>query len=315
MSLPPRLHYLDHPSSLTQLFNSYPYVQANSVIPPLNQPMKFWKKSFHHPTYIDNLHPTKFFKTSPISEHLEKQHTLAYKYLDKTFEPLTHNSPHIPPQKSISHTSHPNQAKEKLYTPAYHQFNHLYSKPMEPSQNNREIGWSNSSNSEAWLDDEDMGDTKNHNNDNILTNTIFRRGPVIQLDSVSLERNRVLWRHCLVGYLLDRRCFSIRRMQSILNSTWRLSGSIQILGRQESYYIICFEYPTNQEYILREGPWSINGALLVVDQWTPNLALNWIQLTFFTTWVQVHNLPLEYHDTDLSHFMGDLTREYISMDW
>ena len=77
-----------------------------------------------------------------------------------------------------------------------------------------------------------------------------------------------------MGYLLDRRRFSIRRMQSILNSTWRLSGSIQIVGRQESYYIICFEYPIDQEYILREGPWSINGALLVVEQWTPNLALN-----------------------------------------
>ena len=89
---------------------------------------------------------------------------------------------------------------------------------MEPSQNNREIEWSDSSDSKAWQDVEDMADTQNHNIDDILTNTIFRRGPVIQLDSVSLERNRVLWRHCLVGYLLDRRCFSVRRMQSILNS-------------------------------------------------------------------------------------------------
>ena len=186
---------------------------------------------------------------------------------------------------------------------------------MEPSQNNREIGWSNSNNSEAWQDDEDMGDTQNHNNDDILTNTIFRRGPISQLDIVSLEKNRVLWRHCLVGYLLDRRCFSVRRMQSILNSAWRLRGSIRIVGRQESYYIIHFEYPTDQEYILREGPWSVDGALLVVEQWTPNLALNRIQLTFFTTWVQVHNLPLEYHDIDLAHFMGDLIGEYVSMDW
>nr|POE63788.1 hypothetical protein CFP56_26613 [Quercus suber] len=167
----------------------------------------------------------------------------------------------------------------------------------------------------AWLDDEDMGDTQSHNNDDILTNTIFRKGLVIQLDSVSLERNKVLWRHCLVGYLLDERRFSIRRMQSILNSAWRLRGSIRIVGRQESYYIIHFEYPTDQEYILCEGPWFVDGALLVVEQWTPNLALNQIQLTFFTTWVQVHNLPLEYHDTDLAHFMGDLIGEYVSMDW
>ena len=145
---------------------------------------------------------------------------------------------------------------------------------MEPSQNNKEIGWNDSSDSEAWQDVEDMGDTQNHNNDDILTNTIFRRVLVIQLDSVSLERNRVLWRHCLLVYLLDKRYFSVRRMQSILNSAWRPRGSIRIVGRQGNYYIIHFEYPTDQEYILREGPWSVDGALLVVEQWTPNLALN-----------------------------------------
>ena len=33
---------------------------------------------------------------------------------------------------------------------------------------------------------------------------------------------RVFCRQCIVGYLLDRRCFSVRRMQSILESAWRL---------------------------------------------------------------------------------------------
>ena len=88
-----------------------------------------------------------------------------------------------------------------------------------------------------------------------------------------------------------------------------------MVGRQWNYYIIHFEYPTDQEYILREGPWFVDGALLVLEQWTPNLALNRIQLTFFIAWVQVHNLPLEYHDTNLAHFMGDLIGEYVSMDW
>lgn len=29
----------------------------------------------------------------------------------------------------------------------------------------------------------------------------------------------------------------------------------------------------------------------------------------------MHNLPLEYHDTNLAHFMGDLIGEYVSIDW
>ena len=150
MSPPQRMHYRDHPSSLDQLFNFYPYVQANSTIPQPDQPMKFWKKSFHPPPYIDDLHPTKFQKISSISEHSKKQHTVDYKYSDKASKPFTHSSPYIPPQKSISHTNHPNPAKKKSCIPALHQSNHSYSKPIEPRQNNREIGWSDSNDSEAW---------------------------------------------------------------------------------------------------------------------------------------------------------------------
>ena len=81
---------------------------------------------------------------------------------------------------------------------------------MEPSQNNREIGWSDSSDSEALIDDEEMGVHNAHEHNS------GRRVPVIQLDRESLEHNKVFWRQCIVGYLLDRRCFSVRRMQSIL---------------------------------------------------------------------------------------------------
>ena len=64
-----------------------------------------------------------------------------------------------------------------------------------------------------------------------------------------------------------------------------------------------------------EGPWSVDGALLAVEQWAPNLALNRVQLAFLTVWVQVHNLPLEYHDIELAHFLGDLIGEYVTKDW
>uniref|UniRef100_A0A7N2R8K9 CCHC-type domain-containing protein n=1 Tax=Quercus lobata TaxID=97700 RepID=A0A7N2R8K9_QUELO len=181
---------------------------------------------------------------------------------------------------------------------------------MEPSQNNREIGWSDSSDSEAWIDDEEMGVHNVHEN-----NSIRRRGPVIQLDRESLEHNRVFWRQCIVGFLLDRRCFSVRRMQSILAAAWRLRGGIRIVGRQGNFYIIHCEYPSDQEYILQEGPWSVDGTLLVVERWTPNLTLSQTHLTSATLWVQIHNLPLEYHDIELAHFIGNLLGEFVSIDW
>ena len=133
VSPPQRIHYHDHPSFLDQLFNFYPYVQADSTIPPLDKPMKFRTKSFNLPPYIDDLHPTKSQKISPNFEHSKKQHMVDYKYSDKASEPFTHSSSHIPPQKSISHTNYPNPTKKKSCIPTLHQSNHSYSKIMEPS--------------------------------------------------------------------------------------------------------------------------------------------------------------------------------------
>ena len=69
MSLSLHMHNRN-PCSPTQLFYSYPTSQANSIDPLLKQPMKFQKQSFYH-LYIDDFHPTKYFKASPIFEHLE----------------------------------------------------------------------------------------------------------------------------------------------------------------------------------------------------------------------------------------------------
>ena len=71
------------------------------------------------------------------------------------------------------------------------------------------MGWSDTSVSEAWQDDEEMGESLNLDEDNILSNAILRRGLVFQLDGNTLERNRAFWRQCAVGYLLDKRHFLV----------------------------------------------------------------------------------------------------------
>jgi len=54
---------------------------------------------------------------------------------------------------------------------------------------------------------------------------------------------------------------------------------------------------------------------IVVEQWTPNLTLSQTQLFSAALWVQIHNLPLEYHDIDFAHFLGNLMGEFVSIDW
>ena len=64
-----------------------------------------------------------------------------------------------------------------------------------------------------------------------------------------------------------------------------------------------------------EGPWSIDGALLVLEKWRPNLVMNKFHLNFVSIWVQLHGLPLEYHYPELAERMGQMIGSFEKIDW
>ena len=55
-----------------------------------------------------------------------------------------------------------------------------------------------------------------------------------------------------------------------------------------------------------EGPWAVDGALLVLERWRPNLVIGNLQLNFISIWVQLHGLPLEYQYPELAEKMCQL---------
>ena len=59
-------------------------------------------------------------------------------------------------------------------------------------------------------------------------------------------------------------------------------------------------------HIFLEGPWAIDGALLVLEQWRPNLVIGNLQLDFISICVQIHGLPLEYQYPELAEKNGSI---------
>lgn len=59
-------------------------------------------------------------------------------------------------------------------------------------------------------------------------------------------------------------------------------------------------------HICNEGPWAVNGALLVLERWRPNLVISNIHLNFIFVWVQFHGLPLEYQYLELAKKMRQM---------
>ncbi|KAI8568846.1 hypothetical protein RHMOL_Rhmol02G0232100 [Rhododendron molle] len=58
-------------------------------------------------------------------------------------------------------------------------------------------------------------------------------------------------------------------------------------------YLFQFAHDADMEHVVARGPWSINGALLVVEFWRLEMALDQINLSHFSLWVCQHGLPLE----------------------
>ena len=59
----------------------------------------------------------------------------------------------------------------------------------------------------------------------------------------------------------------------------------------------------------------MDGALLVVERWRPNLILGNLQINYISMWVQFHGLPLEYQYPELVERMGQMMGIVERVDW
>ena len=87
----------------------------------------------------------------PIRIRMKSFHSSVYKDIGRDdssiFQLLSFHNQNPPQFPDIQ--KHEKTSKPSIKPTSYN--------TMEPSQNNREIGWSDSSDSEAWIDDEEMG--------------------------------------------------------------------------------------------------------------------------------------------------------------
>ena len=64
-----------------------------------------------------------------------------------------------------------------------------------------------------------------------------------------------------------------------------------------------------------EGPWVVDGALLILEKWRPNLVFNKLHIYFISIWVQFHVLPLEYQYLEMAERLGQIMGVLEKVDW
>ena len=125
----------------------------------------------------------------------------------------------------------------------------------------------------------------------------------------------MFWQECLVGTLIDLRRFSVETMQRLISISWRLRDSISVVGRDGSNYIVHFNNPDDHRFMLFNGPWSIDGALLIFELWEPNRPFSSHYIFNTPIWVQLWGLLLEYQQPMVTRRIAHSIGDVFLVDW
>lgn len=186
---------------------------------------------------------------------------------------------------------------------------------MESNIQPREYGWTDSSDSnisDDLFEEELELDLLSSEDDEV---PIARHGPIVEPNPEDVAVQRGFWNFCAIGFILDYPKFSIHHLQHIINNAWRIRGEVSIVGRDSYFNIFHFEFMEDLHHICNEGPWAVDGALLVLEKWRPNLVISNLQINFISIWVQLLGLPLEYQHPELAKKMGQMMGIVDRVDW
>jgi len=95
----------------------------------------------------------------------------------------------------------------------------------------------------------------------------------------------------LLGQLLSTKPVNAQTVRDTLQHAWKfaLPLSFTVLGHNK--YLFGVPLQAHVKKILDQGPWNVRGSLLLLKPWSPDLALDEINLRLCSFWVQVHGLP------------------------
>ena len=118
-----------------------------------------------------------------------------------------------------------------------------------------------------------------------------------------------------MGFILDYRKFSVTHLQQVINFAWSIKGSVKVVGRDSFFYLLHFEQMADLDHMCNEGPWAVDGALLILEKLRPNLVFNKLHICFISIWVQFHVLPLEYQYLKMAERLGQIMGVLEKVDW
>ncbi|XP_058746709.1 uncharacterized protein LOC131619652 [Vicia villosa] len=136
-------------------------------------------------------------------------------------------------------------------------------------------------------------------------------GVVVEDDEVcELES----FQRTLAGKLWTDSSFNVRAFKSTMISAWKLKNQVETQDLGKNMFLFKFATKRDLEFVLRNGPWSFDRSLLVLNRISGEEQPSDLNMHFASFWVRIYELPLNLRTEAMARKIGNILGNYEEMD-
>ncbi|KAK9008984.1 hypothetical protein V6N11_080460 [Hibiscus sabdariffa] len=118
----------------------------------------------------------------------------------------------------------------------------------------------------------------------------------------------------LVVKLLGRR-IGYTTLHTKILELWKPQQSIRLMDIENDYFLVTFKLCSDYLKALAEGPWTIFGHCLTVQQWSPDFSTVTPYPTKVMVWIRLPGLPVPLYKKGIIEAIGESIGPMIKLDY
>ncbi|KAH9726006.1 DUF4283 domain-containing protein [Citrus sinensis] len=122
------------------------------------------------------------------------------------------------------------------------------------------------------------------------------------------------WMNTIVVKLLERST-GYRALCNRLNDLWRTLQGFTVIDLENDLFLVRFKSEIDAQYALTQGPWTILGYYLTVQQWTPHFDSSNVNIENIVAWIRIPGMPLHYYHKRILRMIRNVVGKVIKIDY
>ncbi|XP_058755552.1 uncharacterized protein LOC131628740 [Vicia villosa] len=118
----------------------------------------------------------------------------------------------------------------------------------------------------------------------------------------------------LAGKLWTDISFNVRAFKSTMISAWKLKNQVESQDLGKNMFLFKFATKRDLEFVLKNGPWSFDRSLLVLNRISGEEEPSDLNMHFASFWVRIYELPLNLRTEAMARKIGNILGNFEEMD-